>query len=165
MPGRLLEWLGHDGRGDDPLFLQLDGVAHTARRTGASPADGSDHQVTLFRQLSDQLGRGIPRKGALPAPEDRGILKAFGEHLFDHRQDLIGPFFAVVQKPDPFATELQDAAQTLPPPTRWANPIRAFSNAIITLPGSRSIRPGTTVLRARLPQRADGPRQASHVPS
>lgn len=85
LPGRILKKLGHDGCGDHPPLLQLDGVEHTARRTGASPANRCDHQLAPLRQLIDQLGRSTLCVIAFPVPDHLVKLKTLGEQLFDHR--------------------------------------------------------------------------------
>ena len=77
---RLRERLGHDGHGGDPLFLEREGVEHTARRAAPSIADGGDEGVgrrhhPLQRLLeaddlitrAEEVGNAASKIAALPA--------------------------------------------------------------------------------------------------
>ena len=54
LDGFIGEWRGRDADGRDATLLQMDEVAHTARRTGASIGECFDHQVSAGGDLVDQ---------------------------------------------------------------------------------------------------------------
>jgi len=101
-----LERRSDDGRRRDAQFFELDGVVHTAQRTGPSTAQAGDRDVHLPCHLLDDLG-GRWLGVVFLAPDDQSLnAVAFAQSFAHGLEDDVCLLFGIVQKSDNFSREI-----------------------------------------------------------